>query len=38
MIKPGSLIGSGAILRDSIFIGSVAEPQSPHENPKVGDC
>ncbi len=38
MIKPGSLIGSGAILRDNILIESVVELQSPHENPKVRDC
>jgi hypothetical protein len=38
MIKPGSLIGSGLILKDTILIKSVAGPQSPHENPRLGDC
>ena len=38
MTKPGSLIGSGAILRDNILIGSVSGPQFSHENPKRGDC
>jgi hypothetical protein len=38
MIKPGSLIGSGPILREFIRIGSVAGPQFDHENPRLCDC
>lgn len=39
MIKPGSLIGSGPMLRDIILIRSVAGPQSPHENVRFcGTC
>jgi len=37
MIKLGSLIGSGSILRDIILIESVVGPQFPHENPRLCD-
>lgn len=37
MFKPGNLMGSGPILRDSNRIGSVAGPQFPHENPRFDD-